>query len=70
MKPKVSNAKFGIRHYAGEVYYDTTGLLNKNRDTFRDDILGVLKDSKYACVFSPSIYLFMGRNVVDELIET
>jgi myosin X len=47
VKPKVANAKFGIRHYAGEVFYDTTGLLNKNRDTFRDDILGVLKDSKY-----------------------
>ena len=47
MKPKVSNAKFGIRHYAGEVFYDTNGLLDKNRDTFRDDILKVLKDSRY-----------------------
>ena len=46
VKPKVSNAKFGIRHYAGEVFYDTSGLLEKNRDTFRDDILKVLKDSR------------------------
>ena len=46
MKPKVNNAKFGIRHYAGEVFYDTKGLLEKNRDTFRDDILKVLKDSR------------------------
>ena len=46
VKPKVSNAKFGIRHYAGEVFYDTNGLLDKNRDTFRDDILKVLKDSR------------------------
>ena len=46
MKPKVNNAKFGIRHYAGEVFYDINGLLEKNRDTFRDDILKVLKDSR------------------------
>lgn len=39
--------KFGIRHYAGEVFYDVNGLLGKNRDTFRDDMLKVLKDSRY-----------------------
>ena len=46
IKPKVNNAKFGIRHYAGEVFYDMDGLLSKNRDTFRDDILKVFKDSR------------------------
>ena len=46
IKPKVNNAKFGIRHYAGEVYYDTNGLLDKNRDSFRDDVLKVFKDSR------------------------
>lgn len=46
VKPKVNNAKFGIRHYAGEVMYDTDGLLDKNRDTFRDDILKALKESR------------------------
>ena len=39
--------KFGIRHYAGDVMYDVKGLLEKNRDTFRDDMLKVLKDTKY-----------------------
>ena len=47
IKPKVNNMKFGIRHYAGEVFYDVNGLLGKNRDTFRDDMLKVLKDSRY-----------------------
>ena len=46
VKPKVNNAKFGIRHYAGEVFYDVNGLLEKNRDTFRDDVLKVLKESR------------------------
>eukprot|EP00118_Oscarella_pearsei_P013163 m.102222 g.102222 ORF g.102222 m.102222 type:complete len:1858 (+) comp37156_c0_seq6:100-5673(+) len=46
VKPKVSGATFGIKHYAGEVMYDTTGLLDKNRDTFRDDILNTLKESR------------------------
>lgn len=46
IKPKVNNAKFGIQHYAGEVFYDVNGLLEKNRDTFRDDMLKVLRESK------------------------
>ncbi|XP_071812274.1 unconventional myosin-X-like isoform X4 [Apostichopus japonicus] len=46
IKPKVQNIMFGIHHYAGEVFYTTTGFLEKNRDTFRDDILCVLKESR------------------------
>ena len=46
-KPKVNVAKFGIRHYAGEVTYQVDGLLEKNRDTFRDDILKMLKESRW-----------------------
>lgn len=46
IKPKVSNSQFGIRHYAGEVFYLVTGLLEKNRDTFREDMLKVLKESR------------------------
>ena len=61
VKPKVNNAKFGIRHYAGEVMYDTYGLLDKNRDTFRDDILKVLKESRLVaiqCVCYAYIYIY------------
>ena len=46
IKPKVNHPKFGIRHYAGEVFYDVIGLLEKNRDTFRDDMLKVFKESR------------------------
>lgn len=46
LKPKVNHPKFGIRHYAGDVFYDVIGLLEKNRDTFRDDMLKVLKESR------------------------
>ncbi|XP_065192993.1 unconventional myosin-X-like [Sycon ciliatum] len=46
IKPQVKNTKFGINHYAGDVMYDTRGILEKNRDTFREDVLMLLKDSK------------------------
>lgn len=29
-----------------QVLYDVRGFLEKNRDTFRDDILNMLKDSR------------------------
>lgn len=31
-----------------QVLYDVRGFLEKNRDTFRDDVLNMLKDSRYA----------------------
>ncbi|XP_063965090.1 unconventional myosin-X-like isoform X3 [Lytechinus pictus] len=46
VKPRVTDKRFGIRHYAGEVFYATTGFLEKNRDTFRDDILHLMKESR------------------------
>ncbi|XP_071955935.1 unconventional myosin-X-like isoform X3 [Antedon mediterranea] len=46
IKPRVNNSKFGIKHYAGDVFYETTGFLEKNRDTFRDEMLTTIKESR------------------------
>uniref|UniRef100_A0A667Z7P2 Myosin VIIBb n=1 Tax=Myripristis murdjan TaxID=586833 RepID=A0A667Z7P2_9TELE len=36
---------FGIRHFAGVVYYDSTGFLEKNRDTVSSDIIKMIEMS-------------------------
>ncbi|XP_063693837.1 unconventional myosin-X-like isoform X2 [Bolinopsis microptera] len=46
IKPKITGSDFGIRHYAGDVVYNTVGFLEKNRGSFRDDLITLLKDSK------------------------
>ncbi|XP_049400671.1 myosin-2-like isoform X2 [Solanum stenotomum] len=37
--------EFGVRHYAGEVIYDTSDFLNKNRDTVHPDTIQLLSSS-------------------------
>uniref|UniRef100_A0A673M6M4 Unconventional myosin-X-like n=1 Tax=Sinocyclocheilus rhinocerous TaxID=307959 RepID=A0A673M6M4_9TELE len=51
VKPRVAVHQFGIKHYAGEVVYNVRGILEKNRDTFRDDILNLLRDSRLDFVY-------------------
>ncbi|XP_077368004.1 unconventional myosin-X isoform X2 [Festucalex cinctus] len=51
VKPRVAVHYFGVKHYAGQVVYDVRGTLEKNRDTFRDDVLNMLRDSRLDFVY-------------------
>ncbi|XP_062386818.1 unconventional myosin-X isoform X1 [Sardina pilchardus] len=51
VKPRMATRQFGVKHYAGEVLYEVSGFLEKNRDTFRDDILNLLKESRSDFVY-------------------
>ena len=50
---------FVISHYAGEVPYDVTGFMEKNKDTLTDDVLEVLSASSVLLVQT----LFPANNV-------
>jgi myosin heavy subunit len=50
LRPSVKDHKdflrnFGILHYAGPVFYDVTGFLEKNKDQLHVDIINVLRGS-------------------------
>ncbi|KAM3862134.1 LOW QUALITY PROTEIN: unconventional myosin-X [Diretmus argenteus] len=66
VKPRVTDHQFGIKHYAGEVLYDA-GILEKNRDTFRDDILFILKDSRLDFIYD--LFERVGSRSGDETLK-
>lgn len=46
LKPKSDiNTSFGLNHFAGVVFYDTRGFLEKNRDSFSADLLQLISTS-------------------------
>ncbi|ELR21237.1 myosin1, putative [Acanthamoeba castellanii str. Neff] len=43
---RTSRTDFIIKHYAGDVIYDSTGMLEKNKDTLQKDLLVLSESSK------------------------
>lgn len=50
VRPQGNREHFTIKHYAGDVRYDTPGFLEKNRDTLAIDVMGALRVSENALV--------------------
>jgi myosin-7 len=47
LKPKSSlEQRFGIAHFAGNVFYDSEGFLERNRDTFSQDLINAIAESE------------------------
>lgn len=44
-RPRIGNQEFGVTHYAGQVWYNVEGFLEKNRDAVRPDVLDLLSTS-------------------------
>ena len=46
----MSALEFGIKHFAGQVWYSVEGFLNKNRDTLRQDVIELMIGSRMAMI--------------------
>ena len=67
IKPKSSlEHSFGIVHFAGVVYYGAEGFLEKNRDTFSNDLFDLLATTKSAYLAT----LFKGERAMVRMLCT
>ncbi|KAI1292215.1 Unconventional myosin-XV [Halotydeus destructor] len=49
-RPRMSSMEFGVKHFAGQVWYSVDGFLDKNRDTLRQDVMDLMVNSKIPMV--------------------
>lgn len=62
IKPKYENSiTFGIQHYAGGVFYDPNGFLEKNRDSFNLNLKELVMQSSNRFLLN----LFSSDNALD-----
>ena len=45
-RPRMASTEFGIRHYAGQVWYSVEGFLEKNRDAVNYEVMGLMISSR------------------------
>ncbi|XP_063420548.1 myosin-IIIb-like [Mytilus trossulus] len=45
VKKRNDDPEFGVCHFAGKVWYDCHGFLDRNKDTLNDDLFDCMKDS-------------------------
>ncbi|XP_041794288.1 unconventional myosin-Vc isoform X1 [Chelmon rostratus] len=46
-KPRLSSEAFVIQHFADKVEYQCRGFLEKNRDTLYEEVVDIMRDSKF-----------------------
>ncbi|XP_063618998.1 unconventional myosin-XV [Cydia splendana] len=56
-RPRLGASEFGVKHYAGQVWYNVEGFLDKNRDALRGDVLELLCSSEVPLVAEMSAQL-------------
>uniref|UniRef100_A0A0K8SUT5 Unconventional myosin-XV n=1 Tax=Lygus hesperus TaxID=30085 RepID=A0A0K8SUT5_LYGHE len=49
-RPRLNGPEFGVKHFAGQVWYNVEGFLDKNRDTLRTDVVDLLISSSIPMV--------------------
>lgn len=64
-KARLSNSAFRVQHYAGTVEYEAKGFLEKNRDTFSEEHMEMLRSSDVA--FVAGVFEAKARQIEHEM---